>query len=110
MSFGAQVSKQVGAGIEPGNVSEVVLGPLSQPSSVPFYPHPIDYTPKLPHQPWGPSHLGQAQSSLIMDQVSFPTSPFLLVSYPCLSFQAFWSVSPFPRGTEAGLCSNSLTA
>lgn len=74
-----------------------VLGPLSQPSSVPFYPITIDYTPNLPHQPRGPSHLGQAQSSLIMGQVLFLASPFLLVAYPCLSFQAFWSVSPFPR-------------
>lgn len=54
-----------------------VLGPLSQPSSVPFYPLTIDYTPNLPHQPWGPSHLGQAQSSLIMGQVLFPASPLL---------------------------------
>lgn len=94
MSFGAQGSKQVGAGIEPGNVSEVVLGPLSQPSSVPFYPLTIDYTLKLPHQPWGPSHLGQAQSSLIMDQVLFPASPLPAGSLPFPLLSSFLVCQP----------------
>lgn len=94
--WGSGIKGLISEGLSQGMFLRV-LGPLSQPSSAPFYPLTIDYTPNLPHQPRGPSHLGQAQSSLIMGQVLFLASPFLLVAYPCLSFQAFWSVSPFPR-------------